>query len=84
MRAMAIVPLVFLRPFLDSRRMGWWVLFCWPSGVKPPPWIMKPGMTRWIDGAVEEALLHVLHEVVDGDGGFVPVELDLYVALCGF
>src|SRR5438270_890179 len=48
-RAMARVPVSFLRPLSDSFLIG---AFCpsrlsCMSGVSPPPWIMKPGITRW-------------------------------------
>jgi len=37
----------FLRPFAASFSIGARVGFCRKSGVKPPPWIMKPSITRW-------------------------------------
>ena len=50
-RAIARVPGVFDRPALiddsDSIAIGAFVGFCLKSVVKPPPWIMKPSMTRW-------------------------------------
>ena len=46
-RAMAIVPRVFLRPLRHSFLMGGSVVFLVKSGVMPPPWIMKFDMTRW-------------------------------------
>ncbi len=46
-RAIAIVPTVFLRPFAASFLIGAFVFFCALSAAKPPPWIMKPSMTRW-------------------------------------
>src|SRR5262245_56415503 len=46
-RAIASVPRLFASPlsasFLIAARVG----FCVKSLVKPPPWIMKPGITRW-------------------------------------
>ncbi|MNC98467.1 hypothetical protein D3C83_164300 [compost metagenome] len=46
-RAMAMVPISFFRPllasFLIGSRVGLWAR----SAVNPPPWIMKPGITRW-------------------------------------
>ena len=46
-RAMASVPRSLVRPliasFLIGSRVGFWVM----SAVNPPPWIMKPLMTRW-------------------------------------
>ncbi|CPI01229.1 Uncharacterised protein [Bordetella pertussis] len=46
-RAMASVYLSFFRPLLASFSMGALVGFCFMPGSKPPPWIMKPSMTRW-------------------------------------
>ncbi|MNL79533.1 hypothetical protein D3C87_2061620 [compost metagenome] len=46
-RAMATVYLSFLRPLLASSGIGGCVGFCCMSAVKPPPWIMKPSITRW-------------------------------------
>src|ERR1700761_5290972 len=46
-RAMAIVYLSFFRPLLASSGIGGGGWFFFMSGVKPPPWIMKPSMTRW-------------------------------------
>ena len=46
-RAIASVPRAFLRPLPASFLIGARVGFCVMSGVKPPPWIMKPGITRW-------------------------------------
>ena len=47
-RAMAMVPASFLRPLLASFSMGARVAFSSASaGRVPPPWIMKPSMTRW-------------------------------------
>ena len=46
-RAMAIVYLSFFRPFEASSAIGARVGFCCMSAVNPPPWIMKPSMTRW-------------------------------------
>ncbi len=50
-RAIATVPGTFLRPALlevsDSIGIGGFVGFCLKSVVKPPPWIMKPSITRW-------------------------------------
>src|ERR1035437_1491187 len=46
-RAMAIVPTSFFRPLLASFCTGGRVFFCTKSVVKPPPWIMKPLITRW-------------------------------------
>ncbi|EXI75639.1 MAG: hypothetical protein AW07_00950 [Candidatus Accumulibacter sp. SK-11] len=45
-RAIAIVPRSFLRPFFASFSTFRGAGFCSISTVKPPPWIMKPGMTR--------------------------------------
>ena len=48
-RAIAIVPRALLRPFLDSFLTGSRVSFSfWSFAPNPPPWIMKPGITRWI------------------------------------
>ena len=45
-RAMAMVPISFgtsaLASFLIGSCVGFWVM----SGRKPPPWIMKLGITR--------------------------------------
>ena len=46
-RAIASVPAVFFRPFDDSFFTGGFVAFCVLSFAKPPPWIMKFGITRW-------------------------------------
>ncbi|MNL85321.1 hypothetical protein D3C87_2135940 [compost metagenome] len=46
-RAMARVYLSFFRPLLASFSMGASLSFCFMPGSKPPPWIMKPGITRW-------------------------------------
>ena len=46
-RAMASVPVSFLRPLAASFLIGACVGFCVMSFVKPPPWIMKPAITRW-------------------------------------
>ena len=46
-RAMAMVPRSFFRPLRDSSSMGSRVFFCDMFFSKPPPWIMKPGITRW-------------------------------------
>ena len=46
-RAMAMVPLSLRRPLLASFLIGASVDFCFMSRSKPPPWIMKPLMTRW-------------------------------------
>ena len=41
------VPTLFFRPFFDSFLIGARVGFCVMFGVMPPPWTMKPGITRW-------------------------------------
>ncbi|MNF06771.1 hypothetical protein D3C81_1871460 [compost metagenome] len=46
-RAIDRVPRVFCRPLLASFLIGSLVLFCTIWSVKPPPWTMKPGITRW-------------------------------------
>ncbi|MNR52218.1 hypothetical protein D3C85_1720190 [compost metagenome] len=49
-RAMAMLPITFFRPLSASLAIGARVGFCDsapPSMVKPPPWIMKPSITRW-------------------------------------
>src|SRR5690625_1250627 len=46
-RAMATVPTSLARPLSASFWMGSRVGFCCMSAVRPPPWIMKPSMTRW-------------------------------------
>ena len=46
-RAIASVPRSLETRFFASLTTGGCVFFCSMSGVKPPPWIMKPGMTRW-------------------------------------
>ena len=46
-RAMASVPRWFLSPLSASFLIGAWPVFCSMSPVKPPPWTMKPGITRW-------------------------------------
>ena len=46
-RAIAIVPRALLRPLRLSSGMLARVVFCFMSASKPPPWIMKLGITRW-------------------------------------
>ena len=50
-RAIAMVPGTLASPALDadsdSIGIGALVGFCLKSVVKPPPWIMKPSITRW-------------------------------------
>ena len=46
-RAMATVPRPFFRPLSASLGTGSWVGFSRMRASMPPPWIMKPGMTRW-------------------------------------
>jgi hypothetical protein len=50
-RAIASVPGTLSRPALldcsASIAIGGFVGFCLKSAVKPPPWIMKPPITRW-------------------------------------
>ena len=46
-RAIAIVPTSFFRPFPASFSTGGRVGFWRMSLSNPPPWIMKPSMTRW-------------------------------------
>src|SRR5262245_10366789 len=46
-RAIDSVPRRFFLPLVASFLMGARVFFCFMPGSKPPPWIMKPGMTRW-------------------------------------
>src|SRR5437870_12419128 len=46
-RAIAIEPRRLRRPWRASFRMGGEVGFSFSSAVIPPPWIMKPGITRW-------------------------------------
>jgi len=46
-RAMAMLPATFFRPFFASFGIGARVGFSFMSAVMPPPWIMKPSMTRW-------------------------------------
>jgi hypothetical protein len=46
-RAMAMVPASFLRPLRASFSMGARVAFSSMRAFMPPPWIMKPSMTRW-------------------------------------
>ena len=46
-RAMAMVPRAFFRPLPASFSMGDPVGFWRMPGSKPPPWIMKPSITRW-------------------------------------
>ena len=46
-RAIATVYLRFLRPLPASFATGARVGFCFMPGAKPPPWIMKPSITRW-------------------------------------
>ncbi len=44
---MATVPRELSSPLAASFLISSRVFFCWKSAVKPPPWIMKSGMTRW-------------------------------------
>ena len=46
-RAIASVYLSFFSPLFASLAIGAWVGFCFRPGSKPPPWTMKPLMTRW-------------------------------------
>lgn len=46
-RAIAIVYVSFFRPLFASFAIGASVGFCFRPGSKPPPWIMKPLITRW-------------------------------------
>jgi hypothetical protein len=46
-RAMAMVPRSLVRPLSASFWIGDRVVFCRCWASKPPPWIMKLGMTRW-------------------------------------
>jgi hypothetical protein len=46
-RAIATVYLRFLSPLPASLATGPRVGFCFMPGAKPPPWIMKPSITRW-------------------------------------
>jgi hypothetical protein len=48
-RAMEIVPRVFLRPLVHSFLMGGRVFFLTSPGSRPPPWMtwMFPRTTRW-------------------------------------
>jgi hypothetical protein len=46
-RAMDRVPRTLCRPLLASFLIGALVSFCCICEVKPPPWTMKPGITRW-------------------------------------
>ena len=46
-RAMATVPRSFFRPLVASFLIGALFFFWLMSGSMPPPWIMKPGITRW-------------------------------------
>jgi hypothetical protein len=46
-RAMATVYLRFLRPLVASFAIGARVGFWRIPGSIPPPWIMKPSITRW-------------------------------------
>ena len=45
-RAIASVPRSFASPFVASFRIGARVSFRCMSAVMPPPWIMKPLITR--------------------------------------
>ncbi len=46
-RAMATVPARFFSLFIASLAIGSRVFFRFISRSSPPPWIMKPSMTRW-------------------------------------
>ena len=46
-RAMASVPVSFFSPLVASFVTGARVFFWRMSGVRPPPWIMNPRITRW-------------------------------------
>ncbi len=46
-RAIAIVPRTFFSLFAASLGIGGSVAGIWKSDWKCPPWIMKPGITRW-------------------------------------
>jgi hypothetical protein len=45
-RAIASEPRRFLSPLSASFLIGAWPDLCSISPVKPPPWIMNPGITR--------------------------------------
>jgi len=46
-RAIATVYFWFSKPLSASLVMGARVAFCFMSASMPPPWIMKPLITRW-------------------------------------
>ncbi len=46
-RAIVMPPRSFLRPLFASFLIAFRVGFSLMSRVKPPPWIMKFGITRW-------------------------------------
>jgi len=46
-RAIDSVPRTLCRPLLASFLIGGLVSFCAICAVNPPPWTMKPGITRW-------------------------------------
>ena len=46
-RAIATVYLSFTRPLSASLVIGARVGFCFIEASMPPPWIMKPLITRW-------------------------------------
>ena len=46
-RAIATVPTVFFSLLPASLTIGAAVFFRFISLSRPPPWIMKPSMTRW-------------------------------------
>src|SRR6185503_1413286 len=46
-QTIAMEPRVLRTPLRASLRMGGEVGFSCSSAVIPPPWIMKPGITRW-------------------------------------
>jgi hypothetical protein len=46
-RAIASVYFLFLSPLPASLAIGARPLFSFIPGAMPPPWTMKPSMTRW-------------------------------------
>ena len=83
-RAMASVPGTFIMPALldcsDSIAIGGFVGFCLKSGVKPPPWIMKPENHAVELRAVVVLGFDVIEKVGDGLGRGIRKELDLDLA----
>ena len=64
--------------------MGALTFFCFMPGSKPPPWIMKPGMTRWKMTPSKKPSSTYSRKFFGGDRGFFLEQLDFEIAERGF